>query len=233
MTPEYFRRGEGRVQNAIKQEYAKLYGSHDSIICDGIVNPERYVASGKRILWFLKEPYDNGEAYNDVRDGGWSLTEDCMNQKTDRTSRQKAFQPICYIDYGLRKNINDWDEMPWLRDSQEIRDGLKNIAFINVLKLPGLKASPSSRIVEGYQKHRQLLLDQITAYAPEIIFACDPHADLIKEDLGMLDLQWKWFGTAAALQVSANQKLVFVQHPSQRSSRRNYINDAIKAATAP
>ncbi len=222
---------EKRLKEAVAQEYQDTSGGSEPIY-DGVVNPELYVASAPRILWVLKEPYDNGESYGDSRDGGWSLTDDCMNKKTDETSRGRAFQPICYVNYGIWSGVHDWDEMPWLRNSDEIRSGLKKIAFINISKLPGLKYTPWNRIVEAYQRHRGIILDQIKTYAPNIIFACDPQANLIREDWGIPFTQWTWFGSAACVQISTEQRLVWVSHPSSRKKRADYVNDAINAATA-
>lgn len=223
--------GEERILERIKQEYVDTLGKSE-VISDGIVCPEIYVATSPRILWILKEPYDNGDSYGDARDGGWSLTYHCMNQKTDETARNRAFQPICYIDYGIRNKIYDWNEMPWLRDCIEIRTTLKNIAYINVSKLPGLKVSPWTRISAAYEKYRRLILDQIKTYNPNIIFACNPHANLLLRDFGFLESQWKWFHSAASVQISQGQRLVWVGHPSSRVKRATYVNDAIKAATA-
>ena len=192
-----------------------------------------YLQSKLRILWVLKEPYDYGEGYGDARDGGWSLTDDCMNKQSDKTSRQRAFQPICYINYGIWSGVHDWDEMPWLSACEEIRSGLRKIAFINISKLPGLKWSPRDRILQAYQKHRGIILDQIKTYAPNIIFVCDPHANLVLKDLGFAESQWKWLTkSAASIQVSSEQRIVWVGHPSSRAKRAPYVNDAIKAATA-
>jgi hypothetical protein len=227
---------EKRIQATVAREYLDSFGRSDCIIFDGVVNPEQYLSSSPRILWILKEPYDNGESYNDPNDGGWSQAIN-MNEKTDEISRLRVFQPICYINYGIWSGVHDWDAMPRLRESEEIRNGLKKIAFINISKLPGLKYSPPSRIVEAYQKHRGIILDQIKTYQPNIIFACEPHANLILEDLGFSSAQWnKSFESAYSVKVSSelDQRLVWVWHPSQRRSvrRSKYVNDAIRAATA-
>jgi hypothetical protein len=222
---------EKRILERIKQECVDPLGKSE-VISDGIVCPEIYVATSPRILWILKEPYYNGDSYSDARDGGWSLTYHCMNQKTDETARNRAFQPICYIDYGIRNRIYDWNEMPWLRDCVEIRNTLKNIAYVNVSKLPGLKVSPGTRISEAYEKFRGLILDQIKTYNPNIIFACNPHANLLLRDFGISESKWIWFDSAASIQISTEQRLVWVGHPSSRTKRAAYVNGAIKAATA-
>jgi hypothetical protein len=220
---------EKRIHEMIKREYVD--STDDSApIYDGVVNPAQYISSSPRILWILKEPYDSGDAY---KGGDWSLTDDLLNKETDMMSRKRAFQPICYINYGIWTGVHAWDEMPWLRDCEEIRNGLRKIAFINVSKLPALKWSAWGRIVEAYQKHRGVILDQIRIYAPNVVFACDPHANLMLKDFGFSQPQWKWFGSAASIRISSEQRLVWIAHPSQRAVKRaTYVNDAVKAATA-
>jgi len=219
---------EKRIKETIDRECVDPAGKSEPIY-DGIANPELYLQSKQRILWILKEPYDKGEKLGDAEDGGWSMAE-AMNNEPDKLSRWKVFQPICYINYGIWTGDDDWIDMPALNNSEEIRQGIRKIAYINISKLPGLKGTPDGRIVEAYQNHRGIILDQIKTYAPNIIFACKPHANLILKDLGFAESQWKQFGTAASIQISSEQRLVRVRHPSQRSSRAEYVNDAIKAA---
>lgn len=225
---------EKRIKERIDREYADHADPADEseLIYDGIANPELYLQSKQRILWILKEPYDNGEGYGAQGDGGWSMAE-AMNNEPDKLSRWKVFRPICYINYGIWTGEGDWNDMPDLNDSEEIRKGIRKIAYLNVSKLPGLKGTPGDRIIEAYQKHRAIIFDQIKTYEPNIIFACNPHANLILKDLGFAESQWKRFGTAASINISTEQRLVWVDHPSQRSIiRAVYVNDAIKAAIA-
>lgn len=231
MNLNYILNEEKRIEDAIKREYVDPLGKSKPIF-DGIVNPELYLQSKQRILWVLKEPYDNGEKYSDAKDGAWSIAK-AMNEQVDEVSRWKVFQPICYINYGIWTGDDDWNYMPELRDSEEIRNGIRRIAYINISKLPGLKFTPPERIIEAYKKHRGLILDQIKTYAPDIIFACNPHVKMILEDLGSKESQWKRFGLSWSAQISTKQRLVWVDHPSQRSYKRaDYVNDAIKAAIA-
>jgi hypothetical protein len=218
---------ETRIRHMITREYIDPT-NRSSPIYDGIVSPAEYIASAPRILWILKEPYDGGETCSG---GGWSLTDDLLNKDTDRMSRSRAFQPICYIAYGIWAN-KTWDQMPWLRDSSEVRNCLRKIAFINVSKLPGLKASPWQRISNAYQQYRNLILHQIRVYQPNLVFACDPHANLILKDLQSPATEWFHFGTAAAIPLNSHQRLVWVGHPSQRTKRSAYVNDALAAATS-
>ena len=216
---------EERIKAAIKREYV---GPPDALpIDDGIVNRQQYIESSPRVLWILKEPYCDGDTRTG---GGWSMSQ-LLNEETDRMSRGKAFKPICYINYGIWTGVHDWNKMPYLKDCEEIRNGLKRIAFINVSKLPGLTSSPSARIEAAYRKHRDLILDQIKTYEPNIIFACNPHVNLLLQDLGFSPSQWTWFRSAASVRITTDRRLVSVGHPS-RKKELPYVNDAIEAATA-
>lgn len=217
---------EARVKNEVPREGASSWP-----ITDGVVDVECYLRSSPRVMWFLKEPYDEGKG-DDANDGGWSIS-DALREKTDLFARARALQPICYVLFGLRKRISDWDQMPWLKDSEEVRNTLHEIAFINVSKMPGYVSSPWGKITSAYEKHRDLLLDQIESYAPEVIFACDPQANLLKRDLGKDDQDWIHFGSASATTLRNGVRLVWVYHPSYPFKRRVYVNDAIRAAQTP
>lgn len=224
-------------ENDIHREITESYinATNESwAITDGLVEPQQYAISRPRILWILKEPYDEG---TERKGGGWSLTKDLLFERTDEMSRKRAFQPICYITHGIHSGVSDWDKMEWLRDSHDIRHSIRKIAFINVSKLPGLKTSSDALISIAYQKYRPTILRQIQVYAPDLIFACNPHVHIIAKDLGVtIDAdQWQSFGTAAAVMLPSGQRLVWVYHPSQRKrgvTRVSYVNNAIQAATA-
>jgi len=220
---------EERIQNTIRNKYVKL-DLKSKPIYDGVVNPEQYVSSCPRILWVLKEAYDGGMEYNRPDEGGWSLA-GLLNDEPHRMSRGRAFQPICYVDYGIRNKIYDWNSasMPYLRDCEQMRLGIRNIAFINVSKMPGLRSSPLGRIEEAYGENRSIILDQIKTYLPHVIFACSPHADLLLKDLAP-GQKWQEFGSASAVMISPVTRFVRVRHPSQRGKRGVYVNDAIRVA---
>lgn len=219
-----------RLRKLIRYTYVDPTGA-STAITDGMVDPVLYACTSPRMLWLLKEPYDGGDARTG---GGWCLCKDLLLGKTDVMARKPAFQPICYITHGVLSRQHDWEAMQWLRDSEEIRHSLKKIAFINVSKLPGLKTSASSEIVAAYRKYRAVILSQIYAYAPDIIFACAPHVHPVAQDLGLDSRPWREIGTAAVRIGKQGQRLVWVYHPSQRKkgiTRLRYVNDAIAAAT--
>lgn len=201
---------------------------------DGVVCPEVYLKSKYRILWILKEPHDEPNADGSQGGGGWSIIER-MRDDPDTMARERAYQPMCYINYGLLHDKGAWEDMPWLRDSDEIRQTLLNIACINIQKLPGGTSSNNSQIESAYLRHRDLILDQIASYAPSHIFACNPHAGLLANDLQAKGAKWRDFGTASAIQLKDNMRLIHVYHPSHRTrgvTRGDYVNEAIKAALA-
>jgi hypothetical protein len=223
---------EERIRSRVKDEYVDPTGNTEPIY-DGVADLEGYLASSPRIMWILKEPYDDFKEDGTPIGGGWSYaTDHPFNKDIHSTSRARVFQPICYINYGIWTG-QGWDQMPWLSECQEMRHGLRKIAYINVSKMPALKSSEDPRIEEAYRRHRDLILDQINTYAPNILFACAPHAHLLLKEFGRSEAQWKHIGSAAAIQVLPERRLVWVWHPSQRNSakRVDYVNDAIKAAT--
>ncbi len=45
-------------------------------IYDGVVDAEAYLASKPRIMWILKEPYDDFDAKGHPQGGGWTMFKD-------------------------------------------------------------------------------------------------------------------------------------------------------------
>lgn len=202
-----------------------------SPILDGVVDPETYVNSDRRILWFLREPYDerdNGKASG----GEWSLV-DWIKEDLVRASRIKTYQTIGYITHGVLDHIHDWDEMDWISESEKIRSRLLSIALINTSKLPGLTSSNYGEIAQAFEQNGPILHDQIEAFRPDVIFACAPAVHRLKEDLADPGTEWSEFGMASAVMLRDRTKLVWVYHPSARKNRRSYVNDAIRATVNP
>ena len=221
---------------SLQQLIAKTYvdsSNKAELIKDGSFNAKEYAASTPRILWFLKEPYCDGDS---PTGGGWEITKDA---DSDKIAKWRTFQPICSINHGIWRGIHDWEQMPKVNDSAKIRLGLKKIAFINVSKLPGLKTSAWRKIAKAYAQYRAVLHKQIEIYEPNIIFGCDPHINLLIRDMGFNSKQWLWFDpaqirpSAAVIKVSERLRIIWVDHPSARGQRRRYVNDAICAAVSP
>lgn len=142
---------------------------------DGIVNIGEYINSKYKILWILKESNDVRKSYDGsgLKGGGWHLNKAldklgnwASQPKTGNTTIRRMIKAYYIILNKLDEHI-DWTEID-LNDSNVFQT-LKQIAVINVKKIPGGYRITDRKVQEAYNKNRDLLKLQIDTYNPDIV----------------------------------------------------------------
>lgn len=217
---------------AIEEEIWKSYtdDTQDSEpIIDGIVNTEKYLKSEIKILWILKEAYD------DVKDGlpcggGWHYCKDFLAPTGFYTRIKQShptWHPIIYVNYGILNNFIEYEKMDYIRDDLSMADIVQNVAIINIKKLPGLTRSYDyTKLYESYIAHKKVLLKQIDTYNPDVIIGGST-LQLFFDDLSIRD---KIIKKGSLYYASLNSKLfISAYHPAQTTITRDiYVNDIIR-----
>jgi len=135
-------------------------------ITDGVADEEAYLASSPKVMWVLKEPYDYLD--NDQPSGGgWSITDHCF-AKIQQKPVALTWHCIVYVMYGIRHGIK-WKEMPRIRQDKSIANILKEIAYINVSKMPNKTSTSDSKLRHFYEIWKEILWKQIDLYNPDVI----------------------------------------------------------------
>jgi hypothetical protein len=202
---------------------------HTQAIMDGIVDIDTYLQSHPKILWILKEPYDAVENGTPAG-GGWSLTKDVL-RRDDFFSRikrtQSTWHPIIYVCTGLLNNFSEYGSMDYINDSPGMVKILKNIAVINVKKLPGLTQTHRfNPIAEAYNQHKAILLKQIRVYNPDIIIGAST-MPLFYDDLEIDRKKIEKYGSIHYV-VKDAKIYIDAYHPGQmRVTKSQYVNDII------
>jgi hypothetical protein len=148
-----------RFCSDIKSEFGPIY--------DGVGDIKKYLECKPRICWVLKEPYVKGDDK-----GGWSLTGDYLNQE-DRypdiiESRPwKTWGPVTRATYGILNNM-PYSEID-KKDNLEMIHCLKQIAVIEISKMPGKTKSKDSDLAQKYEYWKPILFRQLKQYDPQII----------------------------------------------------------------
>lgn len=139
-------------------------------IVDGVCDITQFLNNEYKVMWILKEPYDDWDEDEDGTlkpyGGGWSLVKDGFC--SPNVLKVKSWQPIIYSMYGLFNGLH-YNKMDWIRDDPEMADVLKRIAYINVSKMPALTNSENGIIKNLYTKWKQILFRQIELYSSEFI----------------------------------------------------------------
>jgi hypothetical protein len=138
-------------------------------MADGIINVEKYLAAKYKILWIMKEAYDDDSRKNGKM-GGWNVCE-----LYNRCNRENFVK-------------NEWGK-PVLRGIRQLKishlilsdlpndvEAFKSTAVIEVKKIPngmtesrGGKPANPEELQKAYNAHKDILLEQISTYNPDIV----------------------------------------------------------------
>lgn len=188
-------------------------------ITDGVVNAEQYLASSPRILWILKEPWE--ELAQGERGGGWSVSKDVAG-KGVKTNRG-ALTMMAYITYSVFNGFPAYDEMDYATNNPAIGNSLGRIAFINIKKLPGGKSSYEPEIAAHHRKNRSLLLRQVEVLAPEIIIG----GRTLHHFFSDFGLEHSMFNKDRSAWFCRHEGRLFIHayHPARRGSLSRYVDE--------
>ena len=203
---------------------AKTEGWPRKPVYDGVVNEDRYLSTSPRMLWILKEAW---EEPGKKEYGGWSVTKDIAAFGVQ--TKKDTYAMVAYITYSVLNGFPSYGEIDKTIDLPTIGDSLKNIALINIKKLSGGTTSNSQEIDDHYRKHCSLLLRQIEVINPSIIIGGST-LHLLFADFGLdRSMFSKLNEDASALYCRHAQRLfIDAYHPAQRGSRELYVDDIVQ-----
>jgi hypothetical protein len=140
----------------------ELRRKYPNAVLDGIIHPETYRKSPIKILWILKEVND--------KDGGcWDLRAFLGNKDSLKTySKWKStIGLVIKVSYGILNDFPDFKEADNTRD--ERINVLRQIAVINVNKLPGDTRTNFKTLKYAFKEFEPYLINQINEINPQII----------------------------------------------------------------
>lgn len=197
-------------------------------IYDGIFDIEQYLKAKYKILFILKEPYDekNGKG------GGWAIKD--VLPKGGYGKASKTFYPLIYIANGILTGFKSFDEIPdFIKDNfEEMNNYLYQVAYINISKLPSLNTTRTdfSHIVKAYNNDKMndnIILKQIDTYQPDIIVSCGIDRLLFADLELYLDDKLNTFKSKKY----PNLVYIGTYHPAQISiPQKKYIDHVILTA---
>lgn len=235
MTIEELEKGQEEIEREI-YEYAKskcISNENIEPITDGIYSPEEYLKSVPRVMWVLKEPYDKIDESENPYGEGWSIPKDCYDE--DDAWKNRTWQPMIYSMYGLYNKLT-WEEMDLISDNRNMTNILKQIAYINISKIPALTNSSQYPIEYYYQTWRHILLKQIKLYKPNVIIFGSTIDYFWKDLIGKAEKAIKQYIKDGIYYLNAYKKddilLLDTYHPTARLAgfnRGDYVNIVINA----
>ncbi|MDE6410215.1 MAG: hypothetical protein K2K81_08250 [Muribaculaceae bacterium] len=209
------------------EEYAKekeLADSDCKSILDGVADIPGYATSSPKVMWVLKEAWGKEDENGKITGGGYKIWE-CWEPKKFNTP---TWLPMIYTLYGIRQGENrvEYRDMP--KADESMVELLKQSAYVNLNKMPGKTISGNMR--EKYNLWREIILEQIEAYNPDIIIFGGTF-DTMKEDLRLTTdqpiIKTPTEEIAHFYRDRKGRLLVNAMHPAQHHISWDYYIDEI------
>ena len=133
-------------------------------IIDGKINDIEYDSTSCKILWILKEANISTEDKEKEID----VCEGFRNDWHKKNALSvPTFRKMIYATYGILNPTVEWENIPYA--NQEAYEVVKQIAYININKLPASSSSNDWEIKKAYNEGKDKLLMQIENLQPNII----------------------------------------------------------------
>lgn len=170
MTAKELELKEDEIQNEIKTlaEKHNLITENLLPIYDGIYSAEKYLSASLRLMWVLKEPYDDADENGSPCGGGWSIPKDLFKNPSDYAGGGLSAKMVTRLSYCLL-NDKKFAESQDLNSKPEIAEALQNIAYINISKMPAGTTTNDATLPEKYNIWKTILQKQIEIYSPDVI----------------------------------------------------------------
>jgi hypothetical protein len=220
---------QNQIYNKIDEraKEAGLYRDGDlEPIYDGVYykDAKKYLNSKMRIMWVLKEPYDDEYDDGEPCGGGWNYF-DCF-EPSQSPWKIRTWKNMIYTTYGILNNMQ-YEEMEIIEDNPEMADVLLEIACINLSKMPGHTTTDSSLLPVYYGTWKDILKQQIDLYSPQVIIFGNTF-EYFKEDLFSGETL-EPVDNITQVYKKNGVKYIDAYHPQCRIKRETYVNSIINS----
>ena len=222
------------IQEKMNQRADELGYEYNEIapIYDGVIDVDGYLKSKPKIMWVMKEPYDEITDSGIPKGGGW---------KIDFTLDLPMFATMAKIVYGI-VNEKYYDEIP--EKGEVLLKLLQTTAYINLSKMPALTKSNEIELKKKFADWKDIIIEQIDIYNPDVVIFGNTYKFFKEGDLGEDPCQDSLdsasnYGITAVQKTRSGRILIDTYHPSPMRKCGNseltdekYINSIVKGVIA-
>ncbi len=104
------------------------------------MDAEAYLTSKPKVMWILKEPYDDFDAEGMPAGGGWTMFKDFGEGDTlaKAVNCNAALRNVTYASHAILNGIGPYAKLPWITDeSATYERTIRSIAYCNIGKMLG------------------------------------------------------------------------------------------------
>ncbi len=229
------------LQDKVFRRAGELGYDADKIepIYDGVADAVAYLDAKPRLMWILKEPYDDWDDDESPCGGGWTFFRDVAKGKTlaQVANANPALRNVAYASRAILGGIGSYAELPWIVDAPaDYERSLRSIAFVNVGKMPAGRTTSEERLAACYAQWKDVLFEQIDLYDPDILVFGNT-LQCFEPDMG-LDLSKpvrtvKNGGSTVDIHVWRGKRILWAPHPAAHIQPEEWVDSVIEAARGP
>lgn len=206
-------------------------------IYDGVVDAEGYLSTSPKVMWILKEPYDDFDANGIPQGGGWTMFKDVAAGKTlaESVNANAALRNVAYASYAILNGMDSYSKLPWITDKPEMYESaIRCVAYCNIGKMPGQTTTSTTWIKKVAGDWKDILFKQIDLYNPDVIIVCGTDTlQVLNGDMG-LDLPnpkrtVKQGRSVVDIHTWHGKQLAWAPHPAAHIRPEDWVNSVIKA----
>ena len=206
-------------------------------IYDGVVDAEGYLAAKPRLMWILKEPYDDFDEKGSPWGGGWTMFKDFESDGkslADSLNRNTALRNVTYASYAIQTGAAAYADLSWITDAPAAyENAVRRIAYANIGKMPGQSTTNHLRTIYGEWK--DILFKQIDLYDPDVLIVCGTDTlQALNADFGLDLSKPSRTITCGKAVVDIHhwngKRLLWAPHPAAHIRPEDWVDAVIEAA---
>lgn len=158
----------------------------DSFTVDGAVDAQKWESNeGKRVLFILKEANGSNSVINGKIDDNSFWFKDCICDNNNRMSKPMFKRIATLYKFVLGENVKDCQRHEWDQDNKkELRDILKNVAYMNINKKGGDKKTNMTKLNQYAKEYREEIKQEIEILNPDYIVCGGTYWQIVDSVLG-------------------------------------------------
>lgn len=213
------------------------YSENTLPIYDGVVDAAGYLAAKPKVMWILKEPYDDFDADGAPWGGGWTMFKDFEKEGrlAEYLNRNAALRNVAYASYAILNGVASYSALPWIAGNPEAYEkAIRSVAYCNIGKMPGRTTTSTARLQKIASEWKDILFRQIDIYNPEVIIVCGTDTLLaLNGDFG-LDLSKplhtvRRSGSVVDIHRWHGRRVVWAPHPAAHIPPQDWVDSVIEA----
>lgn len=144
-------------------------GANPAVGCfhDGVAFPSEYLGTKRRIMWVLKNSYDETDEQGNPASDGMDIRDWFSDEALAVAAKKQIFVKMALVSHCVQNGLPYSADL--LSQKASLISALKGIALVDLSKLPGGTKISDRDLKPEFALFKEVVSAQIALYAPDII----------------------------------------------------------------